>query len=68
MANAVSRLTVPGAGSDNGAHLGSTNRLLLQGLFMAPHAVGEALKASRLIAHVMHDMGYEVLPPKDTKR
>ena len=68
VSKAVARLTVPGAGSDNGAHLGSTNRLLLQGLYMAPHAVGESLKASRLIAHVMGEMGYQVLPSKDEER
>ena len=62
VASAVARLTVPGAGADNGAHLGDTNRLLLQGLYLAPAAVGEALKASRLIAHVMGRVGYEVLP------
>ncbi|QDZ24704.1 methionine gamma-lyase [Chloropicon primus] len=68
VAKAVARLTVPGAGSDNGAHLGDTNRLLLQGLYMAPHAVGEGLKGSRLIAHVMDRLGYEVLPPRRAER
>jgi len=78
VSRALARLTVPGhyytdlaaggtdisnaAAADNGAHLGSTNRLLLQGLHLAPQAVGEALKSSRLIAHAMEAAGYEVLP------
>ena len=68
VAKAVARLTVPGAGADNGSHLGSTNRLILQGLHLAPHTVGEALKSSRLIAAVMEGLGFDVLPPSSAPR
>ena len=65
---AQSRLTVPGAGKDVGAHLCDTNRLFLQGLYLAPITVGEALKASTLIASVMSSEGYEVIPSKSETR
>lgn len=41
------RLTAPGIGGEVGAMLGTT-RGLYQGLFMAPHTVGQALKGSIL--------------------
>ena len=65
---AVGRLTVPGGGGAPGASGGDVHRLTLQGLHMAPHTVGEALKASRLIAAVMHAEGFAVLPGPSSKR
>ena len=41
---AACRLTVPGIGGECGATLGN-NRMLLQGLFMAPHTTAQALKS-----------------------
>lgn len=56
---ARARLAAPGVGG--GATLGML-RSMFQGLFLAPGAVGEALKGSLLIAEVMSDLGYDVLP------
>ena len=58
---AACRLTAPGLGSSCGATFGQ-NRLLFQGLFLAPQMVGEAVKGSHLIAYVFHELGYEVNP------
>lgn len=55
------RLTAPGIGSEGGATF-DQNRLLFQGLFLAPQMVGEAIKGSHLIAHVFEQLGYPVNP------
>lgn len=59
---AVCRLTAPGIGSSGGATF-DQNRLLFQGLFLAPQMVGEALKGTHLIAYVFDKLGYSVNPP-----
>jgi cystathionine beta-lyase family protein involved in aluminum resistance len=58
---AACRLTAPGIGSSGGATL-DQNRLLFQGLFLAPQMVGEAVKGSHLIAYVFDKLGYRVNP------
>lgn len=58
---ACCRLTAPGIGSSGGATF-EQNRLLFQGLFLAPQMVGEAMKSSHLIAYVFSELGYEVNP------
>lgn len=58
---AACRLTAPGIGSTGGATF-DQNRLLFQGLFLAPQMVGEALKGSHLIAQVFDGLGYPVNP------
>ncbi len=58
---AAARLTAPGIGGHCGATLGQ-NRLLFQGLFMAPHVVAGALKVNALAAQVLSDLGYTVSP------
>jgi cystathionine beta-lyase family protein involved in aluminum resistance len=58
---ACCRLTAPGIGSGGGATF-DQNRLLFQGLFLAPQMVGEAIKSSHLIAMVFSELGYEVNP------
>ncbi len=55
------RMTAPGLGSRLGPTFG-LNRWILQGLWMAPHAVGEALAGAVLAAKVMEDIGYPVSP------
>jgi len=55
------RLTAPGIGSEGGATF-DQNRLLYQGLFLAPQMVGEAMKGSHLIAYVGDKLGYPVNP------
>lgn len=58
---AACRLTAPGIGSSGGASL-EQNRLMYQGLFLAPGMVGEAVKGSHLIARVFDQLGYPVNP------
>ncbi|MFB8788275.1 MAG: methionine gamma-lyase family protein [Potamolinea sp.] len=55
------RLTAPGIGSSGGATF-EQNRLLFQGLFLAPQMVGEALKGNHLTAYVFQQLGYPVKP------
>ena len=58
---ACCRLTAPGIGSEGGTSFG-LNRLLFQGLFLAPQMVAEALICSELIAQVFSDLGFAVNP------
>ena len=58
---AACRLTAPGIGSEGGATF-DQNRLLFQGLFLAPQMVGEAVKGTHLMAHVFDKLGYAVNP------
>ena len=59
--NAAKRLTAPGIGKECGATLGK-NKEILQGLFMAPQAVKNALKTATLTAAMLEKLGYEVSP------
>ncbi len=58
---AAKRLTVPGIGRECGATLGQ-NRLLYQGLFLAPHTTAQAVKTAVFAARLMELMGYETQP------
>ena len=58
---AACRLTAPGIGSSGGATF-EQNRLMFQGLFLAPQMVGEALKGTHLISYVFDQLGYPVNP------
>ncbi len=64
---AAYRLTSPGLGKEVGASLGN-NRLMFQGLFMAPHVVAESLKGAVFCAALMQSLGYETLPAIDANR
>ncbi len=64
---AAMRLTTPGIGGECGSTLGN-NRLLFQGLFMAPHIVAQALKTACFCAAMMDEMGLESSPRFDEKR
>jgi cystathionine beta-lyase family protein involved in aluminum resistance len=65
---AACRLTAPGIGTSGGATF-DQNRLMFQGLFLAPQMVGEAIKGSHLIAYVFDQLGYPVNPsPSETRR
>ena len=64
---AVCRLTAPGIGSSGGATF-EQNRLLFQGLFLAPQMVGEAMKGNHLTAYVFDRLGYPVNPLPLEKR
>ncbi|MDX1977927.1 MAG: methionine gamma-lyase family protein [Pseudanabaenaceae cyanobacterium bins.68] len=61
VAAAAARLTAPGIGLGAGATF-DQNRLLLQGLFLAPQMVGEAIKGNYLAAYIFERLGYEVKP------
>ncbi len=61
------RLTVPGEGREVGPTLG-INRLILQGLFMAPSVVSSSLKTAILTSKVLDSLGYEVEPKYNEKR
>jgi len=58
---AACRLTAPGIGISGGATL-DQNRIILQGLFLAPQMVGEAIKSSHLAAYIFAALGYKVNP------
>ncbi|WP_040949255.1 aminotransferase class I/II-fold pyridoxal phosphate-dependent enzyme [Gorillibacterium massiliense] len=58
---AAFRLTAPGIGGEVGAMLGTT-RSLYQGLFLAPHLVGQAIKGSIFAAGVFELLGFESHP------
>ncbi len=65
---AACRLTAPGIGITGGATL-NQNRPILQGLFLAPQMVGEAIKSSHLAAYIFDKLGYKVNPsPLATRR
>ena len=59
---AACRLTAPGIGSEGGATF-DQNRLLFQGLFLAPQMVGEAMKGTYLTGYIFDRLGYPVNPP-----
>lgn len=64
---AAKRLTVPGIGRECGSTLGN-NRLLYQGLFLAPHTVAQAVKTAVFNARMMELLGYQTEPRSDQKR
>ena len=64
---AAVRLTTPGIGGECGSTLGN-NRLLFQGLFMAPHVVAQALKTAVFCAAMMEQLGIESSPGVNEKR
>ena len=55
------RLTAPGIGAELGASL-ENNRLLFEGIFLAPHVVSQALKGAIFAAGVFYKLGYTVSP------
>lgn len=64
---AAERLTAPGLGRDVGATLGLT-RPILQGLFLAPLLVSEALKGMVFASAFWNKLGYNVFPGYDKMR
>lgn len=64
---AAMRLTTPGIGGECGSTLGS-NRLLFQGLFLAPHTVAQASKTAVFCAAMMEELGLDSSPGIDEKR
>ncbi|WP_019553133.1 methionine gamma-lyase family protein [Propionispira raffinosivorans] len=61
------RLTAPGMGDELGASL-ANNRLLFQGLFLAPHVVAQAVKGAIFASVLFTKLGYMTLPrPQDDR-
>jgi cystathionine beta-lyase family protein involved in aluminum resistance len=58
---AAYRMTAPGIGGEVGA-TGGALRSLFQGLFLAPHVVGQALKGAVFAAAIFEQMGLETHP------
>lgn len=58
---AACRLSAPGIAKETGSTLG-INRTYLQGLFLAPHIVAEAVKTAILAAKIFEKLGFEVCP------
>lgn len=61
------RLTLPGEGKEVGPTLG-INKQILQGIYMAPTVVSNALKTAVLTSKVMEQLGYEVEPKYNEER
>lgn len=64
---AAARLVAPGIGGEVGPSLGMT-RHFLQGLFLAPHVTGEALKGAIFTAAFFGGLGFGVRPAYDAVR
>ncbi|BAF59528.1 MAG: methionine gamma-lyase family protein [Syntrophothermus sp.] len=64
---ASNRWTAPGIGAGVGPTL-EHNRLLFQGLFLAPHVVAEALKGAVFASRFFERLGFEVMPRYDEER
>ena len=61
----ANRSTAPGLGKDTGLTFGTT-RTTLQGLFLAPHIVSEAVKGALLVAIVYKSLGFKIVPEIDS--
>ena len=64
---ACCRLTAPGIGSEGGTSF-DLNRLLFQGLFLAPQMVAEALIGAELVAQLFSQLGFAVSPRAGERR
>ncbi len=67
VARAAERLTAPGLSNEMGATFGQL-RPMLQGLFLAPNAVGEALKGAIFAAALFQELGFAVSPLPEATR
>lgn len=61
------RLTLPGEGKEVGPTLG-INKQFLQGLYLAPRVVSNALKTAVLTSKILETKGYKVEPKYNDKR
>ena len=64
---ACCRLTSPGIGYEGGITF-NMNRSILQGLFLAPQMVSEALIGAEIISSAFSELGFKVLPISGSKR
>ncbi len=63
----ANRLTAPGIGKDCGLSFGMT-RQILQGLFIAPKVVEDAINSALLFSRVFEKLGYKTIPKSTDKR
>ena len=63
----AARMTTPGIGREVGSYAASYAPFY-QGLFMAPHVVGEALKTAILASIIFETLGYQTLPASHAVR
>jgi cystathionine beta-lyase family protein involved in aluminum resistance len=61
------RLTAPGIGMEVGSWPAGYQPFY-QGLFLAPHIVGQCMKGAVLLSAVFEEMGYEVMPNAPSMR
>lgn len=61
------RLTCPGIGGECGLTFGQTRRIL-QGIFMAPKTVNDAVKGAVLCGRVYEKLGFDVCPKSNEMR
>ena len=64
---ACCRLTAPGIGTEGGITF-NLNRTILQGLFLAPQMVAEALIGAEIISTTFSDLGFQVMPTPNSLR
>lgn len=64
---AANRWSAPGLGAEIGPSA-EYQRLLFQGLYLAPHTVAEALKGAVFTARLFEKLGYEVSPAYNGQR
>ena len=67
VSNAAQRLTAPGIGEWGGSMLNQT-RLIMQGVFMAPSIVADAVKGAVLMSKVFETMGFDTHPKSTDNR
>ena len=67
VSNAAQRLTAPGIGEWGGSMLNQT-RLIMQGVFMAPSIVADAVKGVILMSKVFETMGFDTHPKSTDER
>src|SRR5699024_4921745 len=65
--NCANHLTAPGLGKETGATLHMLQEMF-QGLFLAPHIVGEALKGAVFTSRLLELAGYKTEPLYNDKR
>lgn len=64
---AANRLTAPGLGKEAGATLNMLQEMY-QGLFLAPHVVGEALKGAIFTSRFLESLGFTTTPHYQDER
>lgn len=64
---AADALTAPGLGMESGCNFGMS-KSILQGFYMAPHTVAQAMKTAVFCSSLMQKLGFDVSPLPDEPR